>query len=906
MIPRSHAITTVSGQADEMTGAAQSASSWLARHAELLWAIALVLLAALAHGYNMFHFPYFESDEGTYMAQAWSLINHRQLAPYTYWYDHAPGGWVQLALWTQITGGMYSLGGPLVTGRLLMFLMQVGAAAMVYAITRRVSGSVIAATIATLAFSLSGYGLYYHRRILLDNIATFWMLASLALLVWPKPSLSRIWLSATALGVSILSKELTIFLVPALACVVACQTKGAQRWIAVIGWVTIVCSLFSLYPLLAFLKGELLPSGATAGGIDSHVSLIGSLAYQSTRERDAGLLSLHSGVWNAIRTWRQEEPLLLVGGLAAMLASLIMLPWRRTLGMVALMALSLWLFIGRGGVTLPFYLVPLLPLQAICLGAVLGMALDALRQGLARMGARAAQAATLGRVAAVAACLWCISLSYHNPHLEFRYDTLSLWRSKQADVHAAAAAWVRANIPHDAKIVIDQSMWLDLHAAPDGQEFPNAHYYWKVSDDPAIRNGVFGGDWRSIDYVITTNQMLGDASRMHDPLLDQALAAAIPLKTFDMGAWPVSVYMMHSPTVSQAASIMRDSWASYRSAFIEGGRVIDRGAGGKTTSEGQSYAMLRAVFIDDRATFDQVWGWTKANLQQPNGLLAWLWDKLPSGEYGVTDRGAASDADQDAALALLFASRRWDEPRYADEARQIMCGIWSDLTVDVRGQRVLAAGAWATAGDPVVNPSYLAPYAYRIFAQADPGTPWDELTESSYQILAQIRSDARFGKGSGTVPNWIALDATTGAIKPAPQFGEYADQFSYDASRTPWRVALDWQWFHDPRAAEALAGMDLPSRAFQRDGKIAAAYNADGGAASPYESISMYSGAIGQLMFSNSPDLATQVYQQKIARAYHTSPAGSYWGEKDNYYDQNWAWFATGLLSHQLENLWAK
>ena len=70
---------------------------WLADHREMAWMLALVGVAAVAHAWNMFEFPYYESDEGTYLAQAWSVFHLGQLAPYTYWYDHPPLGWLVIA-----------------------------------------------------------------------------------------------------------------------------------------------------------------------------------------------------------------------------------------------------------------------------------------------------------------------------------------------------------------------------------------------------------------------------------------------------------------------------------------------------------------------------------------------------------------------------------------------------------------------------------------------------------------------------------------------------------------------------------------------------------------------------------------------------------------------------------------
>ncbi len=141
--------------------AQRSLLGWLADHRELLWAVLLALVAGLARGWNMFHFPYYESDEGTYMSQAWALLHLGKLAPYTYWYDHAPGGWVQIALWSLLTGGFYTFGEPVNSGRVLMLLMHLGSVLMVYRIARSLSRSWVAPTIAVLAWTFSAYGAYY-------------------------------------------------------------------------------------------------------------------------------------------------------------------------------------------------------------------------------------------------------------------------------------------------------------------------------------------------------------------------------------------------------------------------------------------------------------------------------------------------------------------------------------------------------------------------------------------------------------------------------------------------------------------------------------------------------------------------------------------------------------------------
>jgi hypothetical protein len=760
--------------------APRSLGTWLARHREALWIGLIVLIAALAHGYNMFGFPYYESDEGTYMSQAWAIVRMGALAPYTYWYDHAPGGWLQIAAWTTLTGGFRTFGAPVNSGRVLMLLMQLGSVFMVYRIARNVSRGVVAPTIAALTFALSAYGLYYHRRVLLDNITTFWMLLSIVLLTEREITLKRVWFSGLALGVSILSKELTIFLVPVLAYLVWYRVRGPQRAFAVIGWVALVGAAFSSYFLLAILKGELFPTGTWLGGAHEHVSLLGSLVYQTGRDKDAGLFDLNSNFWVAVRNWRPEEPLLLFGGTAGTLISLLLFYWRRLVGVLGLATLSLWAFLGRGGVTLPFYLVPLLPLLALNLGLAVGAIAGGLRALLSRIGRPGTFVGGALQAGAALACLAFSVPGFSNPHLEFGNDPLVLWHSRQADVFEQSASWIIRNIPRDSHIIIDQSLWLELHDIPgQSHSFDHAHYYWKVQGDPAIRKGEFQEDWRSADYIVTTNQMLGDMRRLKDPVLDEVLHHSTPVISFDTGGWPIEVRMVHKPYLQAADDVLAKTWASYRAHFIEQGHVLDRSAGGRTTSEGQAYALLRAVYADDKPTFDAVWSWSKTNLQQPSGMLAWHWGQRADGSTGVLDAGAATDADEDAALALLFARKRWGDARYEREAIGILKGIWDQTTGVVAGRRVLVAGNWARGDathDPVVNPSYFAPYAYRIFAEADPRHNWLELVDTSYDILARIRADARFGGAAGLAPNRLALAPARGALRPAPQVGDNANE----------------------------------------------------------------------------------------------------------------------------------
>src|SRR5207244_12441137 len=139
------------------------------------------------------------------------------------------------------------------------------------------------------------------------------------------------------------------------------------------------------------------------------------------------------------------------------------------------------------------------------------------------------------------------------------------------------------------------------------------------------------------------------------------------------------------------------------------GRVVRRDQGGDTVSEGQAYAMLLAAAIGDRAAFDRAWSWTQQNLQRPDGLLSSRWQ---NGQ--VADSNPATDADLDAARALLVAAQRFRDSGYRAAGLRIAHSILDEETADVNGKPVLVAGTWARAAPPTVDPSYFDPRAFAL------------------------------------------------------------------------------------------------------------------------------------------------------------------------------------------------
>jgi endoglucanase len=347
-------------------------------------------------------------------------------------------------------------------------------------------------------------------------------------------------------------------------------------------------------------------------------------------------------------------------------------------------------------------------------------------------------------------------------------------------------------------------------------------------------------------------------------------------------------------------SVLQEAWGGYKQTFVQpDGRVVDPTRGGITTSEGQSYALLRAVWMGDRSSFDAVWRWTATNLQvRGDGLFSSLW-----GGGSVQDHNSASDADSDIALALLYAGRRFGDQSYLTASRAVLDGMWRSDVVAVDGMNVLAAGNWASAQQspgPVINPSYFAPYAYRSFAGMDPAHPWMTLVDSSYTLLDRCTAATLDGTVSaGLPPNWCAISRSTGQVVSFPQI-QAADDFGYDAFRVMWRVAVDAVWHNEPRARGYLTRNDFLRKRWNSAQRLDAVYRHDGTVVAGYEDPTIYGGDMGNFVVADRP-AAAQLEQRLLASFQPQAPA--HFGDPRNYFEQNWVWFGLALAGGALPDL---
>lgn len=271
-------------------------------------------------------------------------------------------------------------------------------------------------------------------------------------------------------------------------------------------------------------------------------------------------------------------------------------------------------------------------------------------------------------------------------------------------------------------------------------------------------------------------------------------------------------------------------------------------------SESQSYRMLQAVLLGDRASFDALWHFTQTRLQHagitqvavaeagaPNRLqmvapssaglasdhlFAWRWHPTvlttaTGWQYDgvIVDRErpandgwqSATDADADIALALIWAERVFGSVpydasrRYLEQARLILADLWDRATFEADGRRYLAG--WP--GGRCVAPGYLAPASYRIFAQVDPEHDWLALTASTYDLIARLPGLASLPAGGAAArprpnlpPTWVAI-RPDGGLSLCPDKPDAGISGS-DAFRLLFRVALDARLFDAEQARSYL------------------------------------------------------------------------------------------------------
>ncbi|BDZ49927.1 hypothetical protein GCM10025867_21680 [Frondihabitans sucicola] len=530
--------------------AGQERSSWLRRHGTtLMFLVPVLAIVGVVQRINMTGSPQRIDDEGTYTAQAWSIGNLGELTHYTYWYDHPPLGWIQIAGYTGLTGAFGRYAQAVMAGREAMIFFALVSVLLVWLLARRMDLSRPAAAVAALVFGISPLAVQFHRTVYLDNVAVPWLLLAFLLALSRKNQLAGFIGASFAFGIAVLSKETFLLALPFLAWVMIRNSEKSTRRYTLATSGAILALVGLSYVVFAAVRGELVPG-------KGHTSLISGLTFQlGTRTASGSIFDSRSLFFKVVDQWWNLDQVFIVMTVVAAIVALF-LKRLRPLAVLVLFAVAI-MFRPNSYVPVP-YVIMLLPFGALLIAGVGDTAVKAYRArragrmttSLSRVGATAWLVVSALAVAAIVP-LW----------------TVQLRGFLQTDLDApmvSAEQWVDDNVPHDSRLLVDDSMWVDL--VKDGFARDNVIWFYKIDTDGAVEAQSPNG-WKDSDYIVTTDSVrtsAGGSKQVQDALKNSTVVA-----TFGSANQMVDVRQIHPQGEAAAKTAATKEKAALTTAGLQ-------------------------------------------------------------------------------------------------------------------------------------------------------------------------------------------------------------------------------------------------------------------------------------------------------------------------------------------------
>lgn len=211
----------------------------------------------------------------------------------------------------------------------------------------------------------------------------------------------------------------------------------------------------------------------------------------------------------------------------------------------------------------------------------------------------------------------------------------------------------------------------------------------------------------------------------------------------------------------------------------------------QTVSEGIAYGMLLTAYAGEQTIFNGLWNYYKDN-RDAAGLMNW---KINGCNGGAAGTGGATDSEVDAAMALIVADYQWGSSggiNYNNDAKTLITAI--KVHEVEAGTFVLKPGEFG--GELITNPSYFAPAYFRKFASFMNDSFWNNVADKCYEI---INNNLTVNNAAGgLVSDWCTASGNYSSL--ASGYANGGTKYTYDAARTPWRIAVDYAWYGNNQA----------------------------------------------------------------------------------------------------------
>jgi len=208
---------------------------------------------------------------------------------------------------------------------------------------------------------------------------------------------------------------------------------------------------------------------------------------------------------------------------------------------------------------------------------------------------------------------------------------------------------------------------------------------------------------------------------------------------------------------------------------------------GETVSEGIAYGMLLSAYMADKTLFDGFWLYYKDNVNT-NKVMNW---KI-SGCSGTIGYNGATDAELDAAFALIVADYQWTSTgniNYKSDATALITAI---KNYEIEANTFVLKPGDQFGGSQITNISYFSPAYYRAFGVFTNDVAfWNQVATKAYTVINNnLTQNNAIG---GLVSDWC--EASGNYSSQAGGYNQGGKTYSYDAARTPWRIAVDYLWY---------------------------------------------------------------------------------------------------------------
>ncbi|THG32601.1 hypothetical protein E6C70_12695 [Glaciibacter flavus] len=450
----------------------------------LVYLLPLLAIAAVIQVVNLAGSPARIAEEGTNTAQAWSVLKLGELVRDANWFDHPPLGWLQISGYAGLTGAFDRYDLAVLAAREAMVAFALVSVLLVWVLARRLRLTRPAAAGAVLLFALSPLALQLHRTVYLDNVAVPWLLGAFVLATLRRYQLVAFAGSAVAFSVAMLSGETALLALPFLAWVMWRSSDSETRLytLPTAGAIVVVSGL--AYVLYGSSNGGLTQAPGSGG-------LLGSLIFPFAASlSNASLADPGATTAGTLSTWWQLDPVLLVSGVVAAIAALFLTRLRPIAAFVVFSAL---LVLMPGAATPASYAIVLLPFIALLIAGVVEEAVILVRSRERSYWLRMADRGIGGVILAGAVAAIVIAAPA-------AVSQIRGFLAGDADRPARQAEqWLTDNVPSNARVIVDDSSWVDLVAA--GFSPDRVDGYDPTDAGASAPEQVFGTA-RPADYVV--------------------------------------------------------------------------------------------------------------------------------------------------------------------------------------------------------------------------------------------------------------------------------------------------------------------------------------------------------------------------------------------------------------------